>query len=99
MKLDAEWITKQGSDSIEAEDRLPTGALTHRPERATVIMKSQCKHNSIARKEGLCSACAQLKPWTVFRWNPDCRKTGTDDKCCGYFYGPGHKDEGKKCAF
>lgn len=46
-----------------------------------------CEHNMKERKEGLCSDCAKLKPYTVF-------KTCIDEcfACneCGYFFGSGH---------
>lgn len=41
----------------------------------------------------LCSKCIDLKPFTVFRYNPDCEKSGDEDKCCGYFYGSGASTE------
>lgn len=49
----------------------------------------------------LCSKCKDLKPYTVFRFNPDCVKSGEEDKCCGYFYGSGCGQEelvGKKVS-
>lgn len=47
----------------------------------------------------LCSKCKDLKPYTVFRFNPDCHKPGEEDKCCGVFWGSGQSREelvGKK---
>ena len=51
-----------------------------------------CEHNMKERKEGLCSDCAKLKPYTVFK---TCR-----DECfacneCGYFWGSGQEDQNK----
>jgi hypothetical protein len=44
-----------------------------------------CEHNSM----GLCAKCKDLKPYTVFKDNPECQKSGEEDKCCGYFYASG----------
>jgi hypothetical protein len=43
-----------------------------------------CKH----KLDGLCAACAQQKPYTVFKYE-ECKKE--DCKCCGYFWGPGNE--------
>lgn len=51
---------------------------------------------------GLCSECKDLKPYWSFRINPDCQKSGAEDKCCGYFYAAGCPNEeliGKKMKF
>jgi hypothetical protein len=47
-------------------------------------MSLVCEHNAF----GLCAKCKDLKPYTVFRDNPDCNKSGEEDHCCGYFWGP-----------
>jgi len=33
----------------------------------------------------------EKKPWTVFKFNSECKQNPVDCKCCGYFHGP--KDE------
>lgn len=52
-------------------------------------MAIQCEHNSKLRLDGLCAKCKALKPYMVFRFNPDCHKEQCN--CCGYFWGPGNE--------
>lgn len=51
-----------------------------------------CEHTFKSGKSGLCSACAQKKPYYSFKY---CKAQCFACKECGYFYGSGSVLEGK----
>jgi hypothetical protein len=57
-----------------------------------MLNKTTCKHNSKARKDGLCSKCAENKPFTIFKWC-DVKTCPKDATCthAGYFSEDGSK--------